>query len=228
MLVKGIMTQMSGSIGGVTGSHNRGGLYLRARAIPVNPNTAEQQVVRNGMGNLSTAYVETLTAAQREAWLTYATNVPIVGPLGDPRNVGALAMYNRSNVSRLQAGLPRQDDAPTIFDLGTFTLPVFAAPDAGADTVDVAFTNTDDWANEDDSAMLIYASRPQNPSIESFKGPYRLAGKIDGDGVTPPTSPATIALPFPVVAGQVVFFKVNVSRVDGRYSSPFRSSGTAA
>jgi hypothetical protein len=225
MLVKGIMTSISGSVGGVTGSHNRGGLYLRARRVPVNVNSAEQQVVRGAAGLLATAWVETLTPAQREAWETYATNVPLVGSLGDSRDVGGLPMYIRSNVARLQSGLDRQDDAPSVFDVGTFTQPAIASLTAATETLSLAFTNTDDWAGEVGSAMLVYASRPQNPSINSFAGPYRLAGSILGAG-TPPTSPAAIVLPFPFEVGQQVFLKVNVTREDGRYSSPFRLVGT--
>ncbi|KKM06452.1 hypothetical protein LCGC14_1743870, partial [marine sediment metagenome] len=48
MLFKsGLITQGSGSIGGLTASHNRGGMYFRARTIPTNPATSFQTVVRN-------------------------------------------------------------------------------------------------------------------------------------------------------------------------------------
>lgn len=228
MLVKGLFTQMSGSVGGVTGSHNRGGLYVRARAIPVNPSTAEQQVVRNAMGINSTAWTETLTEVQREGWRTYATNTPIVGPLGDPRNIGGIAMFNRANVARAQAELEPVLNAPQIFDLGTFTAPQLVAVDSATDTADFNVTDTDEWANENGSAMLVFASRPQNQSIASFKGPYRFAGAIMGSAMTPPTNPQTINLPFPVTADQKVFFKINVTRADGRYSTAFRTVGIAA
>lgn len=226
MLVKGGFTQISGSVGGWTGSHNRGGLYIRARTIPVNPNTALQQAVRNIVSQLSNLWVDTLTIAQRDAWKLYADNVQVQGPLGDAITLTGLNMYVRSNTARLQAALPRVDAAPTIFDVGDFTNPSFAL-DEPADEVDVTFINTDAWANEDDSSMLVYSSRPVSPSINFFKGPYRFAGKIDGDAITPPTSPAAIALPQGVSAGQRVFLRVAVSRADGRYSNPFRGSGDA-
>ena len=34
-------TQASGSVGGLTFAHNRGGMYTRARSIPVNPKTQQ-------------------------------------------------------------------------------------------------------------------------------------------------------------------------------------------
>lgn len=222
-----IVTQASGSVGGTTYSHNASGLYQRARSIPVNPNSPQQAAVRGFQSQLSNHWVNTLSVAQRAAWDTYAQNVLIPNTLGDPVNIGGIAQYIRSNVPRLQAALARVDTAPTIFDLGEFTNPTISAVDAAADEVDVGFTNTDDWAGEVGSAMLVLASRPQNSSVNFFKGPYRFAGLIAG-AVVPPTSPATLALPFPVVAGQRVFFQFRVSRVDGRLSGTFRNFGTAA
>lgn len=222
----GLATQWSGSVGGLTGSHNRGGMYLRARSIPTNPATALQQAVRAAMANLSQLWGNTLSAAQRTAWSTYADNVQIVDTLGDPRNVTGLNMYVRSNVPRLQAGLPRVDAAPTTFDLGNFTDPSFAI-DEPNDEVDVSFDNSDDWANEDDAAMLVYSSTPQSPSIQYFTNPYQFSGKVDGDATTPPTSPGAFALPTAIATGQKAFFRVVVSRADGRLSTPFRGQANA-
>lgn len=220
-------TQTSGSVGGMTFGHNKGGLFVRARSIPTDPSTALQTTVRNSMTQLSAAWIDQLTPTQRDGWETYAENVPIIDRLGDPITVSGLNMYVRGNVARLQTLLPRVDTAPTIFNLGSFTDPAFVI-DTANDEVDVTFTDSDDWANEDDSAMLIFGSQPQNPTINFFKGPYRFLARIDGDGTTPPTSPAAIALSVPIVAGQRMFFLARVSRADGRYSGKFRGTDLAA
>lgn len=220
-----VYTQASGSVGGLTYSHNRGGMYTRARRIPVNVNTVEQQAVRNALSQAVTAWKETLTAPQRADWATYATNTPMVNRMGDAIDIGALPQYVRANVTRLQAGLDRVDAGPTTYGLPTFTTPTFTV-DASNDTVSVDFTNTDDWATEVGGAMLVYASRPQSSTINSYKGPYRYAGKVSGAG-TPPTSPETLDLPYPVIEGQKIFLRVVVVRTDGRVSSPFRDSATA-
>jgi len=222
-----IMPQASGSLGGIVFSRNKGGAYVRARAIPTNPNTAQQVVVRQAVGNLANLWSNTLTAAQRAAWKNYADNVPVVNALGDSIILTGLNMYTRSNVPIIQAGLTRVDAAPTVFNLGDYTEPSIAI-DATDDEIDVTFDNTDAWANEDDAAMLVYASRPVAASINYFKGPYRYAGKIDGDGATPPTSPAAISLPWAVEAGQKVFAKIAVVRADGRLSYPFRGGAVGA
>lgn len=216
-----LVTEVSGSVGGLTGSHNIGGMYFRARATPTNPNTPQQQVIRSAVGQLVALWNNTLTELQRDLWRFYALNVPLLNPLGEPINVTGLNMYVRSNVPRIQAGEPRVDDGPSVFNLGDFTEPIITVDEA-ADTMQVSFTDTDDWANEDDAGMLVYASRPQNPSIVFFKGPYRFAAVIQGDAVSPPAVPAVVALPFPIVAGQRVFVRIAVSRADGRLSLSFR------
>jgi len=202
-------------------------MYFRARSIPVNPNTAQQQAVRNFLAQLSTAWLQVLTQSQRDAWSVYASNVPLVDSLGEARSTTGLAHYVRSNVPILQNGGTRVDDGPTVFALPTFTAPTFAVA-AATDDVAVGYDNSDAWATEDDGFMFVYASRPQSASINYFKGPYRLAGKVEGDTASPPTSPETINLPFPVAAGHQVFFKVSVARADGRVSSPFRGVDVAA
>lgn len=220
-----VYTQASGSIAGTVFSHNRGGMYTRARTIPVNPGSVFQQAVRGYVAQLTSLWMSILTAAERAAWDNYADLVNIPNSIGDPINVGGLAMYVRSNVPRLQAGIPRVDTGPVVYNLGAFTPPGIASITAPT-ALSLTFDNTDAWANEDDAAMLVYGSRGMNPSINFFKGPYRYADKIDGDGVTPPTSPAAIVLPFPLQATQKAFVRIRVSRADGRLSSSFRMFGT--
>lgn len=222
-----VLTQASGSVGGLTYSHNRGGLYTRARAIPVNPATPQQVAVRGFMVTLATAWVGTLTQVQRDAWDLYALLVPLPDSLGDPRNVGGLGMYVRSNVPRLQAGLARVDAGPTIFSLPTFTNPDIASITAPT-ALSLIFNNGDGWANEAGGAMLVYGSRPANLSINFFKGPYRFASAILGDATTPPTSPAAIAMPFILTAGQKAFVQARVTLADGRLSGTFRGAGIVA
>lgn len=212
-----LMTDASGSIGGMTASRNRGGLYLRSRVAPVDPNTASQNAVRNAFAQLASQWASLLTTSQREAWDEYADQVEIPNPFGDPKQVSGINMYCRSNAPRIQADLERVDDAPTVNNTGEFTS-VDAVVTAVSDDVQIDFDDTDPWVGETGSSMLVYASRPQDLSINFFRGPYRFAGSIDGDATTPPTTPATIALPFPVTAGRKVFLRIRVSRADGRLS----------
>ena len=222
-----IISQGSGSLAGLTFSRNRGGNYIRARALPTNPNSTLQQAIRAAMSQLAVLWQDTLTAAQRLAWATYGDNVPVINRLGQSINLTGQNWYIGCNSVRIQAGLARVDDAPTVFNRGDYTTPTFAI-DTASDEVDVSFDNADAWANEDDSSLVVYASVPNDPTVNYFKGPYVLVGTIDGDSVTPPTSPAAIALPQAIVAGQRNFFRVFVSRADGRLSADFLGQADAA
>lgn len=226
MLIKSqILTQASGSIAGLTGSHNRGGMYFRARTIPTDPGSSFQVVVRNLMSQLTSAWMNTLNALQRAYWETYDFNVTLLNPLGDPIHIGALPHFIRSNVGRMQAGLPMIEDAPSIYNLGDQGSVLFTA--AAAEQAIIAnFTRADDWCDEDGSSMLCYSSRPQNPTINFFKGPYRYLGKIDGSQAAPPTENAVFESPFEIASGQLVYCMTRVSRADGRLTTPFRASCT--
>jgi hypothetical protein len=222
-----IISRGSGSLAGITLSRNRGGNYMRARSMPTNPNTALQQAVRAALAQLSVLWQDTLTPAQRLGWAAYGDNVPVTNRLGASINLTGQNWYIGCNTPRLQALVPRVDDAPVIFNRGEFTAPTFAI-DTVSDEVDVSFADTDEWANEDDAHMLVYASIPNDPTINFFKGPYQYRNTIAGDAITAPTSPAAIALPAPIAAGQRDFFRVIVSRADGRLSPDFLGSADAA
>lgn len=219
-----VFSQASGSIAGITYSHNAGGMYVRARPIPTNPNTENQQAVRSAMSQLVVAWRDAVGIGGREQWNTYAFNTPTLNKLGEPTSKTGQQMYIRSNVSRLQAGLPRVDIAPTEFDLGDFIPPTSIGVDDSSNQISIAFDTGDTWVHEDDSAMLIYMSRPQNVTRTFGKGPYQLLTAILGDATTPPTSPVTATPLFPVAEGQRVFFLVRVSRADGRLSSTYTTS----
>lgn len=214
-----VYSQASGSIAGITYSRNAGGMYTRARAVPTNPNTVAQQAIKNAMAQLVVLWTETLTAGQRESWETYAFNTPTLNRLGEATHKTGQQMFLRGNVPRLQAGLPVALTASLFFDIGDYTPPSSIIVDESSNLVTIAFTNTDLWAGEDDSAMLVYMSRPQNATRNFGKGPYQLLTAILGDIGTPPTSPATAAPLFAVLSGQKVFFQIRVTRVDGRLSA---------
>lgn len=224
-----LMESASGSIGGITASRNRGGTYFRGRAIPTNPNTPAQQAIKSAMAQLSSLWRNVLTEVQRTSWDLYAVNVPLPDTLGDPRNVGGLGMFVRSNVPRIAsgiAGLVTILDAPIIFNLGDVGPLAVDTATAATDIISLLFTDTDEWVDEDAAALLVYTSRAQNPSINYFKGPYQFAGAVEGDGTTPETSPAAIDAAFNIDVGNRTFVFARVSRADGRLSTPFRDFGT--
>lgn len=211
-----VYSMASGSVAGLVYSHNAGGMYVRSRAKPTNPNTVPQQSVRDALRTVTNYWTTGLTGPEREAWNNYAFNTPTLNRLGDPTTKTGQQMFIRSNVSRLAAGLTLVTVAPVIFDTDTFTPVGTIIADASADTISIAFTDSDGWANEDNGALLIYASRPQNPTRNFGKGPFQLLTTVLGDVGTPPTSPVVASAIFPFDVGQKIFLQVRATRADGR------------
>lgn len=217
---------ISGKLGGLVYSHNSGGQYIRMHVIPTNPGSVFQQAVRNFVSTLTTAWRDTLTANQRSQWNVYAFNSPLLNRLGESRPISGIAQYLRCNVPRLQASLARVDAAPVIFGEAPAPATVFfdnfSAGAFGAATFDVNWTPASEpWDNSLGAALLLYTSRPQNVSVEFFKGPYRFADSVNG-AVVPPTSPQTITAPFAYEAGALGFARAQVTLADGRLSPEIR------
>lgn len=212
-----LLTQASGSIGGMTGSRNRGGMYLRARAIPTNPNTFPQQVARNIFGFVSGLWAG-LSDAQREAWSLYGQNVPTTDALGEQITLSGQQWFVGANSLRVRAGVAPVTAAPTSFTRADLTPVSLTAAD---DTPQISFTfdNTDEWATEVGGGLAVQIGRPQGAGIAFFRGPWLFADTVDG-AVVPPTSPATIASPWALTEGQKVWIRLTAFTADGRYSAP--------
>lgn len=230
-----LLTSGSGSLGGMTMSHNRGGYYLRARTIPTDPSTQRQIAVRTSLSTLVTSWMDTLTSTQREDWATYAANTPVTNVMGDPVFLTGQQQYIRSGTPRLQHNetlvnptLVAPADAPVIFNTGDFnTAALVFSASPGAGNMALEFDATEGWVDVTGSTLLLYQSRPVSPSINYYKGPFALASAIVGDATTPPTSEHSWTSPFTLTAGQKVFLRARLSRADGRLSAPIVISSIA-
>ncbi len=222
MLYKGLLgVELSGALGGVVASHNKGGSYFRERVIPTNPNTPFQQAVRNAVSSLSSFWQDGLIQVQRDGWDVYASNVTLPNRLGDQVNISGLAHFVRSNVTRLQLGFLQVNDAPAVFNLGAYTAPTIASFSEATQLGAIGFavgTLSDAWANEVDGWLVLFVSPPQNSGVKYYRGPYRVASAIQGDPV-PPTSPLPVTPPFAITSGQRLFARAVTLRADGRYSA---------
>lgn len=211
-----LLGSMSGSVGGNTFSHNAGGPYVRLRGNPTQPNTPAQAALKGFFGSLATAWRVTLTAAQRDDWDLYAAATPLIDRIGQQFFPTGLNMFIRGNTGLLQNGNPQILAGPAVPGLPTFTPPTVVTISASTNQASIAFEGTDAWVDVDETHLIIYASRGQGASINFFKGPYQLAGSVDGDGVLAPTSPADITVPFNLTDGQKVFFRATLIDETGR------------
>lgn len=219
-----IFAQASGSIAGTVFSRNAGGMYVRSRANPTNPNTDAQQAVRDAMRTLVYEWSNTLTNEEREAWNTYAFNTPTLNKLGESTHKTGQQMFLRGNIPRLQAGLAIAVDASTSFDLGVLTPSGVPTADASTSLITVRFSDDDPWTSTDGAALLVYQSRPQNATRTFGKGPFQLGSIVAGDNTTPVVSPQTFTSLFPMAAGQKIFLQYRVSMPDGRLTGKLNPS----
>jgi len=224
----GGVADIRGSIGGTVFSRNRYGAIARNRTIPVDPGTAPQMNVRALMGQVRAAYFDTLTAVQRAAWEVYAANVAMTNRLGETIHLTGYNMFCRSNLAILNAEMTIVADAPTDFSLAGQDGSLVATVTAAANELSLAFDDSLAWANEDDGALLVFESKPQNSGINYFKGPWNYLGRIDGDSVTAPTDPQVFTSRHSLAVGQKMFYQARIVRADGRVSQPFRVFGTVA
>jgi hypothetical protein len=208
----------SGSVAGCTFSRNRSGQYIRNRSVPTNPSTSFQQIMRGALATLVARWTDTLTPAQREDWTTWAVNTPQTNPLGFSFNLTGQQAYVKMNAARIQAGITIVDAAPTTFSGAPLTPATSFVADAAEQDITFAFTNTDEWATAVGGFLAVFISRPQNPSVNFYKGPFLFAGTVLG-AVVPPTSPAAIDAPFPFVVGQRVFVRLRAATADARIST---------
>jgi len=217
------ISDIRGSIGGTVFSRNGGGAYAKARIKGTNPNTAPQQMVRAIISSMFAAWT-LLTGAVRTGWANYAANVSMINRLGDVINLSGYNMYTRSRALFEMIGATMPATAPSVMALAEQDGSVVATPSAADGTISIAFDNGLGWAGEIGGRLLVYCSRPQNATVNSFSGPYKYIGKEDG-AVVPPTSPVELASGHTLVAGQKLFMQYRIVRADGRVSTPFRGFG---
>lgn len=214
-----VFAKASGSINGMTFSHNRGGQYVRCRNVPTNPSTCRQQAVRSDFSQLSTHWNNGLTQSQRDAWIDYADNVTVTNKIGNETNLSGFNWFLGNNVPRLQNSLSIQETAPTIFNRGT-------APDMSLDTAIAGSSTTfnidssGDWAAGPTSFLMVYQSRPQDLSVKFLPPEYRFVASLAGDNISPPTTIAVTdaELAWPNVINQRYNMKFRAILTDGRYT----------
>ena len=236
-------------MGGCTASHNKGGPYFRRRAVPTDPQSSFQSVVRQAFGDLSQEFVNNLTAGERAGWDTYAQNVSWTDVLGQSIQLSGINHFIRSNTPRLQnefyrdAGLTGFEQttavveaAPTTYDLGQTPVLGQATCTVGAGpVVTLTLPNLTPVPVTTDAGMIVVGP-PQNASISFFKGPYLLVASAVGDDSawtvvlsSAAANPYASRYALPVV-GQRIFGQVRFSKADGRLSvaTPFTCLVTAA
>ena len=91
-----MVSQASGSVSGVTFSHNRYGAYTRRRAIPVKSVTVYALAAKGRLAQASQAW-GLLQPEGRAAWRTWAQTNPVTDALGDSQVLTGHAAFVQLN-----------------------------------------------------------------------------------------------------------------------------------
>src|SRR6185503_45560 len=159
--MKWLTVPSSGSIAGETASRNRYGQYCRTRAIPVNPNSTAQGVVRARLA-LNSSVWRTLTGAQRAGWSDLGLMMQRTDSLGQTINLTGQQAYCSVNNERLAAGDAVLADAPALSTPGALSTATITLTTA---SFSIAYTVTPLAAN---TKLFIFVS-PQRSAGRGFE-----------------------------------------------------------
>jgi hypothetical protein len=206
----------SGSIAGVTSSRNRYGQYKRTRAIPVNPSSDRQGIIRAQLGDLSQAWRD-LTDAQRAGWENLALSLVRTDALGQQYTLDGQQAYISVNMANLNAGNATVAAAPgMVAPTGLLTATITTT----GGTLSVAYTATPLSAG---CKLFSYAS-PQRSAGRNYESDLRLIAVSAAAAASPANLLAAYTARFgaPVV-GQKIHFSFQVYE-GGFLSAPLRTS----
>lgn len=182
----------SGSIGGTTFSHNRYGTYTRQRRSPVQPQTPPQVAQRAAFTFVSQYWRNTLTAAEREAWIDYAAQTPVTDVFGDSQVLPGNAMFTRFNAFWYRTQLAVVAAAPTTPGMA----PAMSSVLAGTTVLGLQITALAPGLLAADRIGIFIAAAPVSQAKNFYGGPYTLLYTVGGNTAVPLTllAPALVAV----------------------------------
>jgi len=211
--MKVLVPPQSGSKEGTTASRNRFGQYLRTRAIPVNPSSAAQGLVRTRMSTNSAGW-RGLTPAQRAGWSGLGASMVRSDSLGQSYTLQGNQAYCSVNNNRLLQGLTVVADAPpltTVWNIVSATITLTNA------SLSIAYTATPLAAA---TYLAVFAS-PQRSAGRSFEADFRFIKLSAAAGASPLVCLTEYTAKFGVpVTGNRIFFSFTALSL-GFESGPF-------
>jgi len=218
--MKWLTVPSSGSIAGETASRNRYGQYCRTRAIPVNPNSTAQGVVRARLA-LNSSVWRTLTGAQRAGWSDLGLMMQRTDSLGQTINLTGQQAYCSVNNERLAAGDAVLADAPALSTPGALSTATITLTTA---SFSIAYTVTPLAAN---TKLFIFVS-PQRSAGRGFESDYRLLAVTAAAAASPHNALAAYTAKFGVpVLGNRIFLCLQ-TYFNGFLSGPLYTSAVVA
>lgn len=189
----------SGSQAATTASRNRNGQYLRSRAIPVNPRSSAQGLVRARLAAMSATW-RTLTVAVRQGWTDLADSFHRHDSLGQDYTPTGFQMFVGVNMNNIAAGNAVVTAAPALV---TPPALLTATPTTTGGTLSLAYTATPLGTG---AKLFVFAS-PQRSAGRAYEGDFRLIQVGAAAGASPLDCLAAYSAKFgvPIVTNRIFF-----------------------
>lgn len=222
LIVAGPMAgQISGRIGSVVFSHNKGGPYIRNGTIPTTSTSESALNAKARLGAGATAWIN-LTAAQRLAWGEWTKENPVVNRVGHQITLTGIAAFV-GNYCRMALVGETPLLVPPIVSGPTGLISMTITADIGVGTIEVAFTATPLSA---DDGLWLEAVVLNSPAINHVANLTRFivcSAKAETTGYDYQTDIEAVFGTLTI--GQTIVIMASVfDRVTGLISAPLRDS----
>jgi len=214
--------QLSGRVGGIVFSRNRGGDYVRNGPSPINPQTAYQTAVRNALG-LASAGWDGLTDAQRVAWVAWAQSNPVQNRIGESIRLQGNAAFVALNSRLAYEGTAIVATPPSV-NAPDPLLSITGSFDVGAGNFQLAYTATPLGAG---LKLWVLGCLLSSPAVTFVKNKLRHFYTGAAATASPVDLQASFSARFgaPVVGNKVVFVAGVLDGTNGQLSSTMRTEG---
>jgi len=163
--LSGVVTKISGKIGGSVLGTSVNGSYIRQNAYSIKNPSPSQQIQRTKIYQVPQEWVNS-TALQKSNWLTETVNYPYVNRVGDSVFYTAYQLFNYINQNRLLINLALIANPPVYSAPSVIVYSITALPPSTLNLIYSAVSVTD--------TLVIYATPPRpmgtayNPSLLKF------------------------------------------------------------
>lgn len=198
----------SGSVAGITSSHNRSGQYVRSRRTPTNAPTPRRTLIRSAFGSNSSGW-SALTLTLQLGWIAAAAAHPVTDSLGQSIVLTGQNLFVSVNTQLKNCGAATVTAPPATFAVFTVsgTTGVFSLATGIVLTITTTGGATDH--------ILVAFSKPL-PGGRNFWNTFSQYSVAAGNAATVTVSPALYEGAFGTPAiGQNVFCKLTPVSVLG-------------
>lgn len=210
MLVNTAAADIGGTpLPGITKTNARWGSSLRSNTGQVSAVSVRRGQMFARQSQITDAWINQLTTAQRVDWTTYATNNPSFKDSGRQVTLNGFQMFTRLNQTRLHIGLPIAKSSPINIPSMNFTQPEITLTQSN--TIILLWLSGKPWMNSTKYYLMVYVAGPR--SITRFTRPprMRLGGIVQGGSLPIPARIALIANPWPGTIGSVPYLRFRLT-----------------